>query len=120
MSSLEWVRVGALLTLGALVVLSIAKLLASNGRRLWRRVLPARFHGDYCHCDACMRREAAESEISHVIARLREAALSQHHACDAMNPPQYTADARMYVRGGADALGSFADDLAREQREGSR
>ena len=67
-----------------------------------------------------MRREAADSEISHVIARLREAALEKHNACDAMNPPQFTVDARMYVRGAADALGSFADELAREQREGSR
>lgn len=124
MSSLEWVRVGALLTLGALVVVGASKVLVSNARRLWRRFLPARFHGDYCHCDGCMRREAAESEISGVIARLREKATEIHNACD--TPGDFgrplPEEARTYLRGKADALDAFAGDLIKEldEREGSR
>lgn len=117
MNSLEYIRIGALLTIGALTVAGAAKVLSSNFRRLWRRFLPARFHGDFCHCEGCMRREVSESETARIIARLTTACRELHAACDAMEPHKYNAEARSYVRGKADALGAFADDLNREQRE---
>lgn len=115
MSSLEYIRIGALLTIGALTVVGAAKILSENFRRLWRRFLPARFHGDFCHCDGCMGREQSESETLRLIERFRAAAREKYDVRESLKPEdpdrQFKAT---YLSGAGDALSAIASDLALE------